>query len=97
MDKKEIIHYLQEFKRKTWQQYHIQKIGLFGSVARDEASDNSDIDIVVEIMEPDLFILADIKTDLEKHFGRHVDVVRKRKTMSSLFRERIEKDVIYAG
>ena len=53
--------------------YGVTKIGVFGSVARDEPRKNSDIDVVVEMREPDLFYLVHIKETLENVLKRPVD------------------------
>lgn len=58
--------------------YHIRRIGIFGSVARGEQTENSDIDICFEGEAPTLFILARIKYELEAFLGRPVDLVRIR-------------------
>ncbi len=47
MNRKEIIGYLKKIKEENKDKYHIELLGVFGSVARDETTDKSDIDIVV--------------------------------------------------
>lgn len=91
----EVIRKLQIFKDNYSTEYDLIKIGLFGSYARNEASEDSDIDIAVEIRKPDLFILGSIKTDLEKIFGKSVDIVRLRDKMNKFLKKRIEKEIIY--
>ncbi len=55
---------------------HVTRVGVFGSLARGEATPNSDIDVLVELTdEGDLFDLVAIKNLLERAFGRPVDVV----------------------
>ena len=48
---RELKKHLSQFDRL----YGVTKIGIFGSAARDELRQNSDIDVVVEMKEPDLF------------------------------------------
>ena len=63
----------------------IRSLSLFGSVARDEAGPESDVDVLVEFAEPETFATyMDAKLYLEDLFGRRVDLV----TQSGL-RERI--------
>jgi uncharacterized protein len=76
--------------------YGVTKIGIFGSAARDELRPNSDIDVVVEMREPDLFFLVHIKEALETEFGRHVDIIRYRSTMNRYLKARIEREACYA-
>ena len=52
MGKKDIIKILQNFKKEVTEQYNILEIGIFGSVARDEAGEESDVDVVLSISEP---------------------------------------------
>lgn len=52
--------------------YHIKRMGIFGSVARGEQTENSDIDICFEGEAPDLFTLAHIKYELEEIGRAHV-------------------------
>ena len=72
-----------------------KKIALFGSYARGDIYENSDIDIVVELEEPDLFYLIGIKQIVEEAFGNKVDIVRLRENMNKALKHRIERDVIY--
>ena len=43
-----VLKYLKEYKKQHLKDYHIKKIGIFESLARDENTHSSDIDIVVE-------------------------------------------------
>ena len=95
MNRKEIILFLRELKNTTQDKYHIKSIGLFGSMARNTKDEPGDIDIVVELEYPDLFILADIKHDIEKKFKKHVDIVRKREKMNYFLKQRIEREAIF--
>ena len=54
-------------------------LAVFGSVARDEATEDSDVDILVDFdSQKGLFGFADLKFYLEEILGRHVDLVTKR-------------------
>jgi predicted nucleotidyltransferase len=76
--------------------YGVTKIGVFGSAARNELRHNSDIDVVVEMKEPDLFYLVHIKEQLEKDFNRRVDIIRYRNTMNRYLKARIDREAHYA-
>jgi predicted nucleotidyltransferase len=57
-------------------QRHVARIGVFGSMARGDATPQSDIDVLVEMTdEGDLFDLVSVKTLLERTFDQSVDVV----------------------
>ena len=93
--KKEVLSYLGEFKKKKRKQYHIVKIGLFGSFSRDQVNEDSDIDVVVELEKPRMFDLIGIKQELEEVFARSVDIVRPRENMDKFLKSRIEREAIY--
>ncbi|MFP9100281.1 nucleotidyltransferase family protein [Flavobacterium sp. RHBU_24] len=79
--------------------YHPKKIGIFGSMARNEETPNSDIDILYQFHEPiSLFEKADIKAILERKLNREVDLVSE-KFMNAIFRSHITTDIkiIYGG
>jgi len=96
MGKEEIIEILRDYKNKFAEQYNIQKIGVFGSVARDEIRDDSDVDVIVHIQRPDLFKLVGIKQELEERLHRSVDVVNYRENMNQFLKKRIDQESIYA-
>ena len=75
--------------------YGLTRIGIFGSVARNEQTEDSDVDVCYEGKVPSLLTLDLIQSDLEKMFGCHVDMVRIRKGMNSLLKERIQKEGLY--
>ncbi len=47
--REDILNYLSEHKDEFYAKFNITKIALFGSYARDEATEDSDIDILIEI------------------------------------------------
>ena len=98
MSRDDILTILSEFKRDCAEKYGILELGLFGSVARDAAgdeSDESDVDVCVKMRTPNPFMLVHIKEDLEERVHRRVDIVRVRDKMNPFLKERIEKDGIY--
>ena len=90
------LQLLREYKKAASKKYGIQRIGIFGSVARGEQTENSDVDIVVSLTHPRLFNLVHIKEDLQQLFGCPVDIVRKRDDMDLLLKNCIQRDGIYA-
>ncbi len=75
--------------------YGVTKLGVFGSVARDEATEVSDVDVVVEMRKPDLFYMVHIKEELEEALNRPVDIVHYRKRMNEFLQKRINRDAVY--
>lgn len=74
--------------------FGVSSLRLFGSVARNEQTENSDIDVCVE-MKPNLFQRIQLKQYLEEQLGCHVDVIRIHKNMNELLKSQIEEDGIY--
>ena len=85
----EYLLLLKQFKETKGKFYGIQKIGLFGSVARGEHKEGSDVDVCFEGVPKGLFAIGGIKVDLEQLFGCSVDVGRLREKMDSFFKEQI--------
>ena len=75
--------------------YGISRMGVFGSVAREEQTDASDVDIYIEGKLHGFFALSAIKQELEDLLGCSVDIVRLRDKMDSLLRDKILKEGIY--
>ena len=95
MKKDEIAVFLRRYRELNGAKYSIEKIGFFGSGSRDEMNEKSDIDVVVELTDPDLFNLIGIKQDLETELQCHVDIVRYRKNMNLFLKNRIDKEAVY--
>ena len=73
----------------------IERIGLFGSFARNEAGVGSDIDIMISLETPDLYKYYTVSRQLETVFGRKVDLVSAKSHFQKGFLENIEKDLVY--
>lgn len=75
-------------------EFGVQKIGVFGSVARGEDTEDSDVDIVVE-MPPRPYKLVHLKETCEELFQTQVDIIRYRKKMNPFLKECIDKEAVY--
>lgn len=91
----ECINLLRDYVTKNAAKYSIIRMGIFGSVARGEQTEDSDIDVYLETSKPSMFAMVYIKEDLQDLFGCRVDLVRLREHMDSFLRSRIEKEGIY--
>jgi len=77
-DLQTIRRILSEHKAELRQRFHIRRIALFGSWARQEASEQSDIDILVEFEQPIGWEIVDVHRYLEELLGLRVDLVTPR-------------------
>lgn len=91
----EILSLLRRYKPTAQKKYGMTRLGIFGSVARGEQTDKSDVDICYEGKVPSLLTLDMIQTELEQLLECKVDLVRIRENMNSLLRQRIVRDGIY--
>jgi predicted nucleotidyltransferase len=90
-----ILQKLREHKPELLRKYPISKLGVFGSYARGEANENSDIDIAVEIIGPMGLNFVQMADEIENLFGKKTDVVPLR-SIKPQYLESVQKDIIYA-
>ena len=95
MDREKIIRTLKRFKEENKNKYAIRRLGIFGSVAKNCMKENSDIDIVVNLANQDLFNLIGIKQDLEEILKSPVDIVSYRESMNAFLKKRIDEEAVY--
>ncbi len=93
MTKEYILDFLKDHKEEFKNKYQVHSIGLFGSYARDEAKESSDIDILVE-MPSSFDNFFDLKYLLEDAFGKRVDL-GKIKNLRLLVKQYVDKEIIY--
>jgi len=93
--KQTILSYLsthiQEFKTK----YGVVRIGLFGSYARDEASDESDIDLYVHLEKNTFDALSGLWVQIEADLRKKVDLIASHTHIRPGLKSTIENEVIY--
>ena len=94
MTKETILDYLHNHKQEFQKKYNIDRIGLFGSYARDEADSKSDIDIFVE-MKADFFKQVRLKQQIEEDLQKKVDIIRGHKHIKPFLLKMIQKDIEY--
>jgi predicted nucleotidyltransferase len=75
MKRDEVLRILHEQKNDLMRCYPIASLSVFGSVARDEARSDSDVDILVEFAQPvGLFQFIELQQRLESLMGCKVDL-----------------------
>jgi predicted nucleotidyltransferase len=95
MTKDECITLLKKYMSILKDKYGITSLSLFGSTARGEQKEGSDIDLFVDTETPNPFLLMDAKEFLEEATGSSVDIVRNHQNLNPRLRKRILKDGIF--
>ena len=93
--KEEILEALSGLTPELRKNYKVERIGLFGSFARQEQRPDSDIDLLVDFSDDaDLFDVAELKYFLEEKLDHRVDIVPARALRDEL-RKAVLADVSY--
>ena len=98
LTREEILSYLKENKEQFHTKYGIDKIALFGSFARGEQNENSDVDILIDMNPETEDIFGKrmlLREDLKSKFFKEVDICHE-KAIKAVFSEIIFKEAIYA-
>ena len=91
----EIRQVLSLQKQSICEIYRITEIGIFGSYARGDETETSDVDILVDYeTAPTLIMLVELRDYLSQLFGIKVDIVTKN-GLKPRIRERILAEVVY--
>ena len=92
--REELRERLRELKPGLARNYHVTTIGIFGSVARDEQSEASDLDLLVSFDGPaSLFDVVRLEQELESQLGIEVDVVTEG-SLKPRIGERVADDLV---
>ena len=90
----QIIVLLRTFKNENAEKFGIERMSLFGSVARGEHNENSDVDLLIKFKSPSLYLYAELSDALESILGMKVDIVSESARKRPGFIEEISKDLI---
>lgn len=90
----EIKQVLQQLKPELSRRFHVQSLGLFGSVVRDDFSANSDIDIIVDFDRPVGIEFIDLAQYIEQRLKKKVDLVSRSGVKDKYFKA-IEREIVY--
>jgi len=85
---------LAQLKPELTQKYFVNSIGLFGSIVRDDFTDKSDIDIIVDFSKPIGIEFIDLANYIESKLNKKVDLVSKNGVKPKYFHQ-IESEIIY--
>jgi predicted nucleotidyltransferase len=97
MGMEDILAFIRQNRHYLKEHFHIKKIGLFGSFVHDEQTEDSDIDIIIEL-EDNTPGIHELKEELRAFFGeqfqRDVDIARE-KYLKSYVKVQINKEAVY--
>jgi predicted nucleotidyltransferase len=95
--KEDILGFVRQNRDYLKELFHIKKIGLFGSFVHNEQTEDSDIDIIIEL-EDNTPAIYELKEDLRAFFGEHfqrdVDIARE-KYLKSYANAQINNEAVY--
>lgn len=94
VDKRNIANILIANKSRLVSKYHLKSIGIFGSLTREDFTEDSDIDILIDYEQPLGIEFIDLANELERILNHKVDLVSKNGVKPKYFKE-IQKDLIY--
>ena len=94
-EKQRVLDTLRNFKKYNAGKYGIESLALFGSFSRGEQNEASDVDVLITLKAPSLFLYAEIQAALESVLKRSVDLVSSKARMREGFDKEISKDLIY--
>ena len=96
LTKEKILETLRHNKPFFEKELGVISIGLFGSYAKGKQLADSDVDILVELKEPDYKSLVSILIVLEQQLNSKIDLIRKGPHLMEKFMTTVEKEIIYA-
>jgi len=95
MTRDEALAILRREKPRLAERYGVKQIGLFGSVARNEATKDSDVDIIIDVPITDAWEYFSLVDEIKTSFPVTVEVVRLHSRLRPFFLERLARDGIY--
>ena len=95
--KEDILGLVRQNRHYLKEHFHIKRIGIFGSFVHGEQTEDSDIDIIIEL-EDDTPGIYELKDELKAFFGeqfqRDVDIARE-KYLKSYVKSQINNEAVY--
>ena len=95
--KEDILAFIRQNRHYLKEHFFVKKIGLFGSFVHDVQTEDSDIDIIIELEDntPGIYELKEeLKAFFGEHFQRDVDIARE-KYLKSYVKAQINNEAVY--
>lgn len=96
LNKEKIIALLKKEHPFLRQKYHLCRVGLFGSYARDTSTEESDIDLIVDFEKPIGLDFIELGDYLEKLFDKKVDLITNEGFKNSVLKNGVD-EIIYVN
>lgn len=96
-NRRQILDYINSNKNRLRTEYHVRKIALIGSFAREEQTPESDVDLLLDLEPdtPDIHMMKRrLRMELETEFGRNVELASER-YLKPYYKEEILREAIY--
>lgn len=95
MTKEYILHFIKTHQDELHEKYGLIKVGLFGSYATGNETEDSDIDLYAEFENKRFKNIASVWNYFEEEFGKKIDLFYPHKNMRESLKNSIENEVIY--
>jgi predicted nucleotidyltransferase len=95
--RQEIIAFIDSHREQLRTRFHVRKIALIGSFAREEQTAESDVDLLLDLEEGTAGIYQlkrNLKDELERQFGRPVELASER-YLKPYYKKQILQEAIY--
>ncbi len=89
-----VFSVLKNHKNEIFSKYSVKRIGIFGSYAKGQQKEESDVDVLVEFEKPTFDNFMELSFFLEGLFGKKVDLLTP-KSLSPYMRPYVEKEVVW--
>jgi len=91
----DVLNILKSHENEIKKKFGVRRVGIFGSYARGEENETSDVDVLVEFEEPTFRNFMGLVFFLEDLFGREVDLVTTG-GLSPYVRPHVEREVVWS-
>ena len=93
--RQDLLSSLKKLKGEVTRKYSVKTIGVFGSVARNEETEQSDVDLQVEFSKPVGFVtFMRLENFLSERLGKRVDLVTS-DSLKPVIRQDVLAEIIY--
>ena len=79
----DVLQILRDNKERFAEKYGVTKLGLFGSFARNEATEESDVDVCFDAVSSEPFVASHLKEEFETMFQRPTDIVQPHRGLTT--------------